>query len=351
LNNKDALISALKKEILLENDFFNVETNIDTVYFGGGTPSILATTDLDDLLHGIDQKYRIAHDAEITIEANPDDINADKLQSWLGMGINRLSLGVQSFLDHELSWMNRAHTSLESINSIDLILNAGMNNFSVDLIFGSPLLSDVDLEKNLALLIEKNIPHISCYALTVEQRTALHHSILKNKKNAIDTNKQADQFLLIMKILNSAGYEQYEISNYAKKGMRSKHNSNYWLGTPYIGIGPSAHSFDGNDVRRWNVSDNNTYIHHINNGAIPFEKEILTPTQQLNEYIMTSLRRIEGIDLDHITTKFGRDKANIILSICNREFFKNKVQLNKSKLCLTAEGKLMADGISAELFF
>jgi len=244
---KSDFILALKNEISLQNDFISSAEPIETIYFGGGTPSLLTLSEIDSILSVIQKKYTINTDLEITLEANPDDINTSTVKEWMGLGINRLSLGVQSFVDKELAWMNRAHNSQDSLKSIDIILEAGITNFSVDLIFGSPLLSDSELEKNIRYINERGIPHISCYDLTIEPKTALHHFIQQKKGVCIDPEKQAAQFLLTMDLLNSFGYEQYEISNYSKAGMRSKHNSSYWQGKPYLGFGPSAHSFDGKD--------------------------------------------------------------------------------------------------------
>ena len=199
-----------------------------TLYFGGGTPSILSVDELKQLIDAVQQQFIFYNNIEITLEANPDDLTQTKLREWQQAGINRLSVGIQSFIDEELSWMNRAHTAHESLSGIDMIRDAGFDNFSVDLIYGSPLLTDDDWKRNVATVIQKNIPHISCYALTVEPKTALDKMIVLNKKAAVDPEKQARHFLLLMDWMQEAGYEHYEISNYAKPGMRSRHNSSYW---------------------------------------------------------------------------------------------------------------------------
>jgi len=353
LLQKEKMIEAICKEIASSPSFCKNDKrqeSIVTLYIGGGTPSILNDENLRQIFTALQNRFVFADDIEITLEANPDDITEEKLQQWKLLGINRLSVGIQSFLEDELVWMNRAHSAAESKNCIDKIKAAGFNNFSVDLIYGSPVLSDEDWKKNVALVIEKNIPHISCYALTVEPKTALDKMITMHKKEKVDAEKQSRQFLLLMKWMEAAGYEHYEISNFAKPGCRSRHNSSYWLGESYYAFGPAAHSFDGK-IRKWNVANNSLYIQSLQNNIIPFEQEVLTITQQLNEYIMTSLRTIEGLDLDYTERKFGetfRDK----LQIASRKYEVNrKLKIENNKIMLTSEGKLFADGIAADLFF
>ncbi len=322
----------------------------ETLYFGGGTPSILNIADLKLIFDALKKRFVFADDMEITLEANPDDITAKKLSAWRSIGINRLSTGIQSFMEEELKWMNRAHTADESLQCIDLIHEAGFTNFSVDLIYGSPLLSDENWKKNLDLVIQKNIPHISCYALTVEPKTALDKMIALRKSAPVDTEKQARQFVMLMHRMEAAGYEHYEISNFSKPGMRSRHNSSYWQGQYYYGFGPSAHSFDGCS-RNWNISNNAVYIQSIQKGIIPFEKETLTATQKLNEYIMTSLRTNEGLDLDWVSRKFG-EAFKKRLEVTGEKWKEGgKLLWIDSKLVLTGEGKLFADGIASDLFF
>jgi len=301
------MIIALIKEIKLSslsllNDKSEKEI-IETIYFGGGTPSLLTNDDMKSLLDAIKNNYAISKEAEITIEANPDDISKEKLSGWKAAGINRLSIGIQSFKEKDLQWMNRVHNTTQAFESILLAKNAGFNNFSVDLIYGTPGLTDEEWKINVEQVINSGAPHIACYALTVEPNTALQKMISLKKKVDIDTDQQARQFLLLMKWLKEAGYEHYEISNFAKPGYRSKHNNSYWQGKKYIGIGPSAHSYDG-ESRRWNVANNTLYIQSIKNNIIPFEEEKLTNGERLNEYIMTSLRTIEGLDLKAIEIIF-----------------------------------------------
>lgn len=343
------------KEITLSPSVLQLQNSkekelISTLYFGGGTPSILNTEDIKLLFDALQNRFAFSSDIEITLEANPDDITDSKLKAWQALGINRLSVGIQSFSEEELKWMHRAHTAAESLVCIDKIKAAGYSNFSIDLIYGSPLLNDDDWKKNAALVIEKNIPHISCYALTVEPRTALNKLIALKKRENTDPEKQARQFLILMDWMEAAGYEHYEISNYAKPGFRSRHNSSYWSGDTYYGFGPSAHSFNGTG-RKWNIANNTTYIASLQNNLIPFEEELLSQTQQLNEYIMTALRTIEGLDLDQVNSRFGADATKAILANSKKWEFTQKLKQENRQLILTKEGKLFADGIAADLFF
>lgn len=349
LKFKDDLINALVKEIELTKVYEDAET-IETIYFGGGTPSIIDIEELKKILDTIRRKWIIAKDAEITLEANPDDINNDKLLLWKANGINRLSVGIQSFNEEELKWMNRAHTAAESLRCIDEIAAAGFTNFSIDLIYGSPLLSNEQWKKNVDIVINKKIPHISCYALTVETKTALDKMIQLKKKAPVDAEKQAEQFVLLMQWMKEAGYEHYEISNFALPGFRSKHNSSYWKDKLYYGFGPSAHAYDG-ESRSWNIANNIQYIKTLQNNQLPSEKEILTPTQQLNEYIMTSLRTMEGIDLKKTEERFGLSNKEKLIHQVQKHIAASNAIIKDDRLVLTDEGKLFADGIAADLFF
>ena len=351
LAQKDNLLAAIVKEIIIANNFIASDETIDSIYFGGGTPSLLTKDELMLIIDALHASFRISKNAEITLEANPDDINKTILDDWRAIGINRLSLGVQSFNDMELRWMNRAHTARESLQSIDEILASGISNFSVDLIFGSPLLTDADLEKNLDLILRKHIPHLSCYALTVEPKTVLNKLVIEKKSLPVNVDTQARQFSLVMNALKQNGYEHYEISNYAKPGMRSKHNSSYWRGKPYYGFGPSAHSFNGTNRRRWNIANNLLYIQSLNKNKLPFEEEVLTETQQLNEYLMTALRTMEGINKSYVEHVFGVEHFEKIAAVSRKYLKTNKIVAQNGNLILTDEGKLFADGIAADLFF
>ena len=347
LRYKNELLAALLKETELQKDYLGNDP-VKTIYFGGGTPSLLTIPDLQFQIDKIRETFIVLNDAEITLEANPDDITEEKLSGWKETGINRLSIGVQSFFDEDLEWMNRAHSSQQAISSLQLAVKQ-FDNITIDLIYGHPLLTNEKWKQNVEKVIALNIPHISCYALTVEPKTPLHKMILEKKKEDVQQEKQAEQFLLLMQWLEEAGYEHYEISNFAKPGFRSRHNSSYWQGKKYLGLGPSAHSYDGTS-RQWNISNNTIYIESLAANKIPFEKEILTPTQQLNEYIMTSLRTVEGLDLGRVeSSEFGVQSAEF--GVRSHKFIvEGKMILKENKLILTKEGKLFADGIAAELF-
>jgi oxygen-independent coproporphyrinogen III oxidase len=343
------MISAITKEILLVNNFI-IDTKIETIYIGGGTPSLLSVEDLHFIFNTIRKKFDVATDAEITLEANPDDINIKILAQWKTVGINRLSVGLQSFNEAELTWMNRAHNATQSVQCLNDIEAADFKNYSVDLIYGSPLQSNEDLKNNFNIIAQRNIPHISCYALTVENGTALNKLIKEKKSPNVNTDKQAEQFQLLLEMMKANGYEQYEISNFSKKDYRSRHNSSYWQSKPYFGFGPSAHSFDGTNKRRWNVSNNSLYIQSLEKNIIPYEEEILTDEDCVNEYVMTSLRTVEGINLEIVEEKFGiKNKERIILG-AEKYIQQGKIVCQNSSLQLTKEGKFFADGIAGDLF-
>ena len=353
LDLKDAMISAIIKEIKMTSvSLLNVNDDIEiieTIYFGGGTPSLLSVIDLQNILSTLKNNYSINADAEITIEANPDDITFEKLESWKAAGINRLSIGIQSFKEEDLQWMNRAHNKTQALECIAMAKKAGFNNFSVDLIYGTPELTDEEWKKNIEEVIKMEAPHIACYALTVEPKTALQKMIALKKKADVNTDDQARQFLLLMKWMQEAGYEHYEISNFAKPGFRSRHNSSYWQGKKYIGIGPSAHSYDGSK-RKWNIANNSLYVMAIENDSTSFEEEILTETDRLNEYVMTSLRTIEGLNLETIKRNFSLKERNRIEKSLIDYVTNGMIIYAGENLVLTNEGKLFADGIAADLF-
>lgn len=342
------MIAALLKEIDLQRNYLQNEL-IETIYFGGGTPSLLQIDDLRLLIDKLKDNFPVSENAEMTLEANPDDITEEKLREWKSAGINRLSIGVQSFFEEDLRWMNRAHTAKQAEQSLELAVKY-FDNITIDLIYGSPALTNEMWKHNVDRVIEFNIPHISCYALTVEAKTALQKMIATGKMENVNPDRQSEQFLLLMQWLENAGYEHYEISNFAKPGFRSRHNSSYWQGKKYLGIGPSAHSFDGIN-RQWNISNNSLYITAITNNSIPAEKETLTSNQQMNEYIMTSLRTMEGINLNFLKEKFGSEMLEAVL-LSGKKYIKgNKIKETETGIWqLTREGKLLADGIASDLF-
>jgi oxygen-independent coproporphyrinogen-3 oxidase len=346
---KNDFISALLKEISLRKDYLQGE-KISTIYFGGGTPSLLQIEELNQVLHTVKMNFPLEENAEVTLEANPDDISPSILKAWLDTGINRLSIGVQSFFDEDLLWMNRAHSAGQAILSLENAKQAGFSNISIDLIYGSPTTTDPNWKKNVDKAIGLEIPHLSCYALTVEPKTPLNKMIQLHKKKNIDPEDQARQFILLMDWMADANYEHYEISNFAMPGWRSKHNSSYWLGKKYLGLGPSAHSFNGTS-RQWNLSNNHIYFQSLSRDQLPFEAEILTPVQKLNEFIMTSLRTSAGISLDRISSQYGERIREKILMNAEGYLKNKKLVVEEMSLCLTREGKLLADGIAADLFF
>jgi oxygen-independent coproporphyrinogen-3 oxidase len=347
LRYKDELVLALAEEIKAEKDYLGGE-EVRTIYFGGGTPSLLSISDLGFLISALRQQFSLADGAEITLEANPDDINTEKLQGWKTIGITRLSIGVQSFFEEELRWMNRAHNSQQAIGNLQLAREV-FENITMDLIYGSPLLTDEMWKQNVDKAIGLGIPHLSCYALTVEEKTPLQKRIDAQTTPDIDNDKQARQFLLLMHWLREAGYEHYEVSNFAKPGFRSRHNSSYWKGAKYLGLGPSAHSFNGKE-RRWNIANNTVYIKGINEGKPERETEVLTSTQHLNETLMISLRTSEGIDLNKISTTWGEEEQLRIQNSLKKYIGHDLIRLQNNHAQLTDEGMLRADGIAADLF-
>lgn len=344
---QQSFITVLLHEIKLQQSYLSEP--VSTIYFGGGTPSVLPSADIKNIVFCLKKNFAIENTAEFTLEANPDDITFEKLEEWKEIGINRLSIGIQSFVQQDLLWMNRAHNAQQAFDCITLAQKAGFNNLTIDLIYGTPTLSDENWEKNVKTAIALQIPHLSCYALTIEPKTALAKLIQQKVVADVDTEKQARHFELLMQWMQEEGYEHYEISNFAKPGFRSRHNSSYWLGKPYVGLGPSAHSFNGTS-RQWNVANNALYIQSISKGVVPFEAEILTTQQQLNEYIMTSLRTSEGISLQKVKQTFGDDKYETIIKTALPYINHHHLLVENDYLKTTTEGKLLADGIAADLF-
>ena len=341
------MVGAISSEAFLQKDFLK-EEQINTIYFGGGTPSLLSLHDIDLIMSALHKNYSIDADAEITLEANPDDVTETLLIGWENTGINRLSMGVQSFYEQELVWMNRAHNSQQAEQSIAMVLQH-FDNLTIDLIYGSPLLTDEMWEQNVNKALGYGIPHLSCYALTVEEKTPLHKQINLHQKSGVDGNRQAHQFLLLMQWLKAAGYEHYEVSNFARPGYRSWHNSAYWSGDKYLGLGPSAHSFDGRD-RQWNVANNQQYVKSITEGNIPAEKEVLTDRDRLNEAIMISLRTSKGLNLEHIEKHWGVAQRSQLEKALQHYKAQNLIIQKDLNYCLTDEGMLRADGIASDLF-
>jgi len=343
MRQKPELLQAMEKELIGRAPDWKSDT-FQTIYFGGGTPSLLEISELNSLLETIQAHYTVGADAEITLEANPDDIQDEKLLQWQTSGINRLSLGIQSFADYDLQWMNRAHQAEQALQALRSALRI-FPNLTADLIYGTPGLSDTQWEKNVKTLIELGVPHISAYALTVEPKTPLEKQIRLKQKPDVDTDQQARQYLWLMEQLKTAGFEHYEISNFAKPGYRSRHNSSYWQGVSYLGIGPSAHSYQP-PRRSWQVANNQQYIDQINQANWIHESEMLTPAQQLNETVMIALRTIEGLDLKKVRPEI-QQKWKPLLDA----YEKNGLLIcPDNQLQLTHQGRLQADGIAASLF-
>lgn len=349
LQYRDEMVQCLLTETALQKDYLAGHA-VETIYFGGGTPSLLPAADITRLLEQIRTHYAVSAGSEITLEANPDDLTAPVLASLREAGINRLSIGVQSFFEEDLRWMNRAHNADQASRCLELAAEAGFDNVSIDLIYGGPTLKDEHWEQNVQKAIALNIPHLSCYALTVEPGTALDHFIQHQKMPSVDPDKAAHHFEMLMQWMEDAGYEHYEISNFAKPGKHSRHNSSYWQGRPYLGLGPSAHSFNGLS-RQWNVANNSLYMQNIRKGIVPSEIEMLSPKMALNEYIMISLRTSEGCDLGRVTERYGQDKSEQILAAAKEFKEKGWMRREGSMLKLTNEGKFFADGIAAAMFF
>jgi oxygen-independent coproporphyrinogen-3 oxidase len=340
----------LRSEIQLTSDFLEGDL-ISTVYFGGGTPSLLSAESLNSIVEGIIEFHRFQHDADIewTLELNPEDVTPAYAASLTKTPFNRFSLGVQSFFNSDLTYLNRSHSGSQAELAVALLLDHGFQSISIDLIFGIPGSNETQWQKNLDTAFSIGVPHVSAYALTVEPRTPLEWLIRKNKYAPVDDSLQVTQFSQLMKKAKEAGFEQYEISNFALPGSHARHNTNYWNRTPYLGVGPSAHSFNRN-TRRWNVSNLSEYIRRINRGEEWFESELLTDNQRYNEYVMTSLRTMWGCRKDSMIREFGEEFAAFFASEAVSAISKGWMEEIEGVYYLTDEGKLFADGIASSLF-
>ena len=349
LQNKEALVKSLVTELELRKNYLT-HKSIKTIYFGGGTPSLLSEKEIATLLEKIYLQYNVSANAEITLECNPDDLSNTKLQELKNGNINRLSIGLQSFNEVELQWMNRAHTATESESSVKRAQDKGFENITIDLIYGSKFSTMSNWKQTLQKALDLQVTHISSYNLTVEEKTKLGHDVAKKKESNIDEEKSAELFLEMIELLQKNKFIHYEISNFGKDGFFSKHNSNYWKGTHYLGIGPSAHSFDGSS-RQWNVSNNNSYINKLNTADLSFfEAEQLTPANQFNEYVLTSLRTMWGIDDGYLKQKFSTEYYTTFKSLIEQYIQKEEVVFENNTYVLSSKGKLVADKIASELF-
>lgn len=341
-------LQALIREIELQKDFLEGEP-VRTIYLGGGTPSLLEPDDLHRIFETIEKNFAVDNDAEITLEANPDDITKKYLDRIAGTRINRLSIGVQSFHDEDLRYLNRVHDGNAARKSLELALERGFENITIDLIYGIPTLDDQRWRENLSLMFSYPIPHLSAYALTVEERTALALKIKKGRMAPVDEEQSAAQFEILLQETSVNGFIHYEISNFSKEGYYSKHNSIYWLGGNYLGLGPSAHSYNGK-IRRWNASRIGDYLKLSDYENLSYEEEVLTKNQRYNEYVMTSLRTIWGCDIQHVQNGFGKKFAEYLEAISERYISRGYIRKEGSRLFLTEKGKLFADGIASDLF-
>ncbi len=347
LKKKNDMVDAIIQEIELRKNELNQDI-IANIYFGGGTPSILSNDEIERIIQAVYNNHNVSDNPEITLEANPDDLNEERIKSLWETKINRLSIGVQSFFEDDLKLMNRAHNSLEAIKCIE-IASLYFENISIDLIYGIPNMSNEKWQKNIDLALAFNTKHISSYALTVEPKTALASFI---EKKIIDGPKDEiaqEHFQILIEKLEANEFIHYETSNFGKKGYFSKNNTAYWLGNKYIGIGPSAHSYDGKQ-RSWNVRNNSTYIQLIQKKELPIERELLTKIDQYNEYIMTSLRTIWGISISKIETEFGSNYKDHLLLQSQKYLNEGLLSLENNILSATIEGKFFTDGIASDLF-
>lgn len=352
LKNKDAFLAALKKEIALQKKYFSLEDtkeSISTVYFGGGTPSLLSDKELMYIFDELHRYFNIHSNAEITLEANPDDLTKQKIKELKSTPINRFSIGIQSFYDADLKFMNRAHSSQEAISAVKGAQDAGFENITIDLIYGIPSLSNHNWRNNLQNAFLLDVKHISAYCLTVEPKTVLAHQVKLGQVKNVDEQQCAEQFEIMLEGMKQNKFVQYEISNFCKDDYFSKHNSNYWLKEKYLGLGPSAHSFNGTS-RQWNISNNALYIQSLEKNGLNFEKEELTISQRYNEYIMTSLRTMWGASLDYIKLNFGEQFSVDTLKEVEKYILQKDVVLESNKLFLSDKGKLIADKIASDLF-
>ena len=342
------MLYAILLEIVLQKKYLANQT-IETIYFGGGTPSLFSGSELSRILDTINENFAVSENAEITLEANPDDLIPQKIKEIRQTDINRFSIGVQSFFDEDLKWMNRVHLASESESAIKRVQDYGFPNLNIDLIYGFPLLGEEKWRTNLQKAIDFEVAHLSPYALTVEPKTALAAFINTKKQEPMDEEQSAAHFNIMLDTLCEVGYQHYEISNFSLPGMQSKHNTNYWKGIHYLGIGPSAHSFNGTS-RQWNVADNNRYLSALAKKETPTTTEFLTIVNRANEYIMTSLRTMWGIELNKFSSDFGKDALQYLEQQSISYINKGYITRSDDTIALTRNGKLYADGIAADMF-
>ncbi len=324
-------------------------TTLETIYFGGGTPSLLSDSELGRIFDAVSSHFDISNDAEITLEANPDDLTAAKIKELRNSPVNRLSIGIQSFRDSDLKLMNRAHNSDEAERSVKISQDAGISNITADLIYALPDQSLNDWRENIHKLIALEVPHLSSYCLTVEPKTALAKFVQEGKVRTVPDQTAADHFNVLVEETAKDGFEHYEISNFAKPGFIARHNSSYWKGEPYLGVGPSAHSYDGKS-RRWNVSNNMSYLKSIFAKQPAWKEEILTDKERYNEFVMTGLRTKWGVNVERVKELFGEEFHKNLLSSSESHIAIGQLKMENNVLLLTEKGKFLADGIASDLF-
>jgi len=348
MNNKEDLIFSLKKEIDLRYNELRTDT-LESIYFGGGSPSLLSLNEVNGIMSKVKEKFFISNKTEITLELNPDDVSREYIEGLKQIGINRLSLGIQSFLDKDLLMMNRNHSSIESLKALEIVSEI-FENYSIDLIYGIPESSLKDFLFNINKALEFKPKHFSCYALTIEPKTVLDYKV-KNKKLFMPIDKLVKkQFDEMVSIFEKKNYLHYEISNFAKSNYQSINNSNYWLGKQYLGIGPSAHSFDGNSRRSWNVSNTNLYMKSIKEGKLFLDEENLTISESFNEYIMLGLRTSSGISVQKIENFFGSIYLKHLMKQVESYIDSKLLHLDGDTITITSNGKFLSDKIASDLF-
>ena len=351
MKKKDDMVLALAKEIGMRKPFDSAQDDniIETIYFGGGTPSVLSNEEINFLISEVYKNYKVIENPEITLEANPDDLSAERILELSKSPINRLSIGIQSFYEDDLKMMNRAHNSAEAKKCLEEATKY-FDNISLDLIYGIPGLSDEMWRQNIQTALDFGIPHISSYALTVEPKTALSKLIQTGKVAEPQDEVASNHFMILVEMLQKNGFIHYELSNFGKENYFSKNNSAYWLGKKYIGIGPSAHSYDG-EKRGWNVANNSLYIKAIQNNELPIETETLTISDRYNEYIMTGLRTIWGVSLDRIEKEFGTEYLDYLQKQSEKFLNDELLSIENNILKPTPKGKFLTDGIASDLFY
>jgi oxygen-independent coproporphyrinogen-3 oxidase len=348
LGRKQDMVNGIVRELIQRKSYVGNEI-IESVYIGGGTPSLLDDMQLAQLFETVYKHFNVSPAAEITLEANPDDLTLTKITALKQTPVNRFSIGVQSFFDDELKWMNRAHTANEAYHVIKNVQDAGFPNITTDLIYGSPTLTNEKWQQNLQTALDLGLEHISSYCLTVEPKTALDVLIKKHKVTAPSEEQAGVQFEMLVNTLEANGFEQYEISNFARNGKYAVHNTNYWKNKIYLGVGPSAHSFN-KQTRSWNVASNNLYLKGMQQGETVSETEVLTTENRINEYIMTSLRTIWGLDLNWFEQEFGGEQATLLKTALQQKIEEGTLQQKESFFILTREARILADGIASDLF-